>query len=218
MRAVVVASGDLDPGDLRHVDGADLVIGVDGGAAALELAGCRVDRLVGDLDSADPALVERLTAGGTIVERHPADKDASDTELAVRAARSVGADEIVLLGALGGTRLDHELANLLLLADPELAAVDLRVVGEGTTVRAVADGATLDIRAAVGDLVTLLPVGGDAAGITTAGLRWSLDDATLTFGRSRGLSNEVTQAGASIRVGRGTLLVVETTTRGASSP
>lgn len=216
MRAVVVASGDLDPGDLRHVDGADLVIGVDGGAAALALAGCRVDRLVGDLDSADPALVDRLTAGGTIVERHPVDKDASDTELALRAARSAGVDEIVLLGALGGARLDHELANLLLLADPELAAVDLRLVQGRTTVRAVGDGATLTLRAAVGDLVTLLPIGGDVAGVTTAGLRWSLHDATLRFGRSRGLSNEVSEADASVRVERGTLLVVETTTRGAS--
>lgn len=216
MRAVVVASGDLDPGDLRHVDGADLVIGVDGGAAALELAGCRVDRLVGDLDSAGPALVERLTAGGTVVERHPADKDASDTELALRAARSAGADEIVLLGALGGARLDHELANLLLLADPELAAADLWLVHGRTTVRSVGDGGELALEGEPRDLVTLLPVGGDVAGVTTAGLRWSLDRATLKFGRSRGLSNEVTDAGASVRVERGTLLVVETTTRGAS--
>ena len=211
MKAVVIASGDLAPGDLRHVDGADLVVAADGGVDALARAGCRVDRLVGDLDSADPALVERLAAQGTVVERHPVDKEASDAELAVRAALGAGADRVVLLGALGGQRLDHELANVLLLADPALAAGELRLIRGGTTIRAVRDGGSLAIEAGPGALVTLLPVGDDADGVTARGLRWTLEAATLRIGRSRGLSNEVAEAGASVRVERGTLLVVEHT-------
>ena len=85
MRIVVVASGALAPGDEAWLDGADAVIAADGGAAALDGLGRRPDRLVGDLDSADAALVERLEAAGVVVDRHPTDKDASDTELAVRA-------------------------------------------------------------------------------------------------------------------------------------
>jgi len=216
MKAVVVASGDLATGDLRHLDGAGLVVAADGGAAALERAGCRVDRLVGDLDSADPALVERLASGGTEVERHPADKDESDTELAVRAAREAGAAEVVLLGAFGGERLDHELANLLLLADPELGE-GLRLIRGPTCVRAVRGGAGVAIEAGPGDLVSLLPVGGEAIGVTARGLRWPLEAATLRMGRSRGLSNEVTEPDASVRVERGTLLVVvETVSTGAN--
>ena len=102
MRVVIVAAGDLAAADARRLDGADLVIAADGGTNALDRLGRRPDLVVGDLDSADPATVERMAGAGTRVERHPVDKDASDTELALDAAVAAGATEVVLLGALGG--------------------------------------------------------------------------------------------------------------------
>lgn len=215
MRAVVVAAGDLHPDDGRMLEDADVVIAADGGAASLDRIGVRPDMLVGDLDSIEAELVARLEAAGTRVERHPADKDASDAELAVQAALGAGATEIELLGATGGSRLDHELANLLLLADPALAHVDISAARGPVRVTAVHAGAHRALSAAVGDLVTLLPVGGDASGVTTTGLRWQLTAATLTLGRSMGLSNEVTSAPASVAVDRGVLLIVETALGGA---
>ncbi len=214
MRIVVVASGALAPGDEAWLDGADAVIAADGGAAALDRLGWRPDRLVGDLDSADPALVERLETTGTRIDRHPVDKEASDTELALRAALAEGAGRIDLLGATGGDRLDHELANLLLLADPALAGVELQAIVGRTRVRAVRGGQGLELDGGVGDLVTLLPIGGDASGVTTTGLRWPLDAATLRMGASRGLSNVIAAAGASVRLTDGVLLVVETASAG----
>jgi len=210
MRIVVVASGELDAGDMSWLDGADLVIGADGGAASLDRLGGRVDLLVGDLDSIDGSLVERLSATGTRVERHPADKDASDTELAVEAALAAGAGEVVLLGAMGGDRLDHELASLFLLADPLLAAVEVRAVRGPTRVRALHPGRSLALDGRRDDLVSLLPIGGDAVGVTTEGLQWPLVAATLRMGRSRGLSNVVVAEPASVQIESGTLLVVET--------
>ena len=217
MRAVVVASGELAASDAARLDAADLVIAADGGAGSLDRLERRPDLLVGDLDSVDAALVERLAAAGIPIHRHPADKEASDTELAVAAAVDAGATEIVILGAAGGERLDHELANLLLLADPSMAGRDIRAVYGATTIRALHGGRRLALEAGAGDLVTLLPVGGDASGVTTEGLRWPLAAATLAVGRSRGLSNEVLQAPASVRLGDGTLLVVETARRGEDS-
>ena len=217
MRIVVVASGALAPGDEAWLDGADTVIAADGGAASLDRLGRRPDRLVGDLDSAPPALVERLEAAGTRVDRHPVDKDASDTELALRAAIDDGAGQVDLLGAIGGDRLDHELANLLLLADPDFAEIELRAVAGPTVVRAVRAGRRLALRGGVGDLVTLLPIGGDAEGVTAIGLRWPLDAATLPMGRSRGLSNVVVGPDASVTITDGVLLVVETASTGEHS-
>src|SRR5688572_12733305 len=111
MKVVVVASGRLETIDVAHLDDADLVIAADGGAESLDAFRRRPDVLVGDMDSVGAALIERLEAAGTEVERHPADKERSDTELALETAVTRGATEIVLLGAIGGNRLDHELAN-----------------------------------------------------------------------------------------------------------
>ncbi|HEX2767202.1 MAG TPA: thiamine diphosphokinase [Candidatus Limnocylindria bacterium] len=215
MRVVIVASGEPMAADAAWLDGADLVVAADGGGAWLDRLGRRPDLLVGDLDSIDGSLVERLAGAGTEVERHPTDKEASDTELALLAARSRGATEIVLVGALAGNRLDHELANLLLLADPDLADVPVTAVRGGTTVRVLRPGAPLDLQAEAGDLVTLLPLGGDAGGVTTDGLRWPLTDATLRVGRSRGLSNEVVALPASVSLADGLLLVIRTSSHGA---
>ena len=217
MKVVVVASGELDASDEAWLDDAELVIAADGGAGSLDRLGRQPDVLVGDLDSVAPLLVARLAAAGTSVERHPADKEASDTELAVEMALGAGGDAVVMLGAVGGERLDHELANLLLLADPALAGHDVRAVRGGTRVRAVHGGERLALDGSAGDRVTLLPVGGDATGVTTQGLQWSLDGATLRMGRSRGLSNEVVGTPASVRITRGTLLVVETPAGGEIS-
>lgn len=217
MRVIVVASGELDERDARWLASDDLLIAADGGAASLDRIGRRPDRLIGDLDSVSADLVASLEAAGTRVERHPTDKDASDSELAIGAAIAAGGTEIVLLGALGGARLDHEVANLLLIADPELEGVDVRLIQGGTTVRVLRGGGRLTLHDADGELVSLLPVGGDATGVTTTGLRWSLADAVLRMGRSRGLSNELVEASASVSLERGTLLVVQTAKQGAST-
>jgi thiamine pyrophosphokinase len=210
MQAVVIAGGEPAAGDERWLAGAALVVAADGGAAWLAALDRRPDLLVGDLDSVDAWLVDRLAAAGVAVERHPVDKDASDAELALARAVELGATRVTVLGALGGQRLDHELANLLLLADPAWRALDeLRIVRGDTVVRPLHGGDQLTLSAAAGTTVTLLAVGGDAAGVRTRGLRFPLDGETLSVGRSRGLSNEIVEAPASVQLERGTLLVIE---------
>jgi thiamine pyrophosphokinase len=213
VRAVVVAGGEADEGDAEQLQDADLVIAADGGARYLESRGRRPDVLVGDLDSVDAELVRRLTSGGVAIERHPVDKDATDAELAIERAVAAGATRITVIGALAGARLDHELGNLLLLADARLASrvEDLRMVRGRTLARAVRGPGRLAIEAAEGARVGLLPVGGDAAGVTTSGLRFRLEGATLRLGRTRGLANEVVDVPASVSLEAGVLLVVEST-------
>lgn len=209
MKAVLVAGGEPDAADEQWLEGADLVVAVDGGATWLADLRRTPNALVGDLDSVDAALVVRLEADGVEVERHPAAKDRSDAELALAFARERGATEILVVGAFGGARLDHEIANVLLLAAGEAPYGELRLVRGHTTVSCLRGGQRADLAAAEGCTVSLFPIGGPAGGVTTGGLGYPLDDATLDVGTTRGLSNVITGQPAWVELRQGALVVVE---------
>jgi thiamine pyrophosphokinase len=213
--AVIVADGRLDTAQLRRVAATPgtLVIGADGGAGRALTAGVHVDLVVGDLDSLSGADLERLRAAGSTVERAARDKDESDTELALQAAIERGAAPITILGALGGSRLDHELANLLLLAHPGLDGHDVSIMDGDTRAWRIgtAEGrGRADIVGAPGDLLTLLPLAGPVDGVTTHELRYPLRAECLPPGPARGLSNELLAPTASVTTERGRLLVIHT--------
>jgi thiamine pyrophosphokinase len=222
MQVVILADGAVGSRDALDaawpgwLDPGAAVIAADGGARHASALGLRIDRWVGDGDSLGEAGIAELRATGVDIDRFPLDKDQSDTELAIVAALERTPDSIAILGALGGPRVDHALANVTLLSMPALAGVDVRIVAVDARIRLLrapmpdsgpAD-AELDGRA--GDLVTLLPVGGDAVGITTSGLEYALDDDTLNEGYTRGLSNQRTTPVARVRFRSGRLLVIET--------
>jgi thiamine pyrophosphokinase len=207
--ALVLAGGDPVAASLRaRLPDAELVVAADSGLELAPALGVRVDRIVGDLDSASLEAVEAAVARGATIERHPAAKDATDLELAIDAAVRDGARRVVVVGG-GGGRADHFLANILLLASPRWAGVEIdawwgphvSVVHGGRGPRAV--------QGAAGSLLTLLPVGGTARGIVTTGLEYPLAHEDLTPGTTRGVSNVMTSPTASVELEEGTLLVVQ---------
>ena len=205
----MVAHGDVAPADRESLEGAELVIAADGGALALEAWGIVPQLVVGDLDSLGRERAAALGARGAKVISFPVAKDQSDLELALRYALESGADDIVLLGILGGERIDHALVNVTLLADPAYRALGVRAIHGDTQLRAVHAGESVALRGPVGSTVTLVPVRGDARGVTTHGLRYPLTDGTLQFGKSLGLSNIVAALPARVSVEQGVVLVIE---------
>lgn len=222
MQVIVLADGqvgsraDLDSAWPGWLEDAALVVAADGGARHALPLGLAIDRWVGDGDSLGEAGIAELEAAGVPVERARPDKDASDTELAVLAARSMGATQLTVLGALGGPRVDHAIANLGLLSMPELESLGMRLVAADARVRRLKASAAggglvrLELPGRVGDVVSLVPIGADAEGVTTHGLAYRLDDEPLVVGRTRGLSNIREMADASVDLRHGQLLVIET--------
>jgi len=211
MRAIIFVNGDLgDPAVARaQLRPGDFIICADGGTHHALALGVRPHAVVGDLDSLDDEDRETLAVSGCELLAHPARKDETDMELALVYAVERGATEVVILGALGG-RLDQSLANVLLLAHPALAGVEARIVAGSDTVLVVRGGEERVLRGAVGDTVSLLPLGGDVTGIITTGLEYPLRDGILRFALARGISNVMTAAEARVRVGNGILLVIHT--------
>ncbi|HEV8296253.1 MAG TPA: thiamine diphosphokinase [Acidimicrobiales bacterium] len=211
-RTVVVVAGGSEP-PASGVQAAlptapALVIAADSGLAHAKLLGLAVDLVVGDLDSVDAAALERAVATGTRVERHPAAKDKTDLELALDVAvRDGGAgSRIVVVTSVGG-RLDHGVANLLVLASPRYRDVRIDAFVDAWAVAVVRAGSRR-LEARVGRLVTLLPVGGEAVGVTTSGLLYPLADETLHVGSSRGVSNVAQAVAFTVTVREGTVLAI----------
>ncbi len=206
--AVVLAGGDpVDPG-LRAMLPADaLVVAADSGARQAGRLGLRVDHLVGDLDSLSGAETAATAAAGATVERHPTAKDRTDLDLAMAAAVERGARRLVVVGGHGG-RLDHQAGNLLLLASPAWAQVEVDALMGTARVHIVRAGTPRTIHGEPGELVSLLPVHGPARGVRTTGLAWALDGSDLVAGTSRGVSNVFTQANATIATESGVVLAI----------
>ena len=203
MRALIVLGGDApEPALLAACAGqADLTIAADSGLAAFDAAGLAPDLLIGDMDSIDPALLERY--GNLPQERLCCVKDDTDGVHALDTAIARGAKRITLLGALGG-RLDHALANLMLLVRAHRAGVFAEILGEGVRVIRVPGEAVL--HGAKGDIVSFLPLG-DARGVTLTGFFYPLDRHDLHSDYPLGVSNVVTQDEAAVFVQDGDLLM-----------
>jgi thiamine pyrophosphokinase len=212
VRVVVFAGVPVRPtvGLRARLAGADRVLAADSGARSALACGLTPDLVVGDLDSIDARTLARLRRLRVPLEVFPTDKDATDSDLALRRAAAWGASAITLVGALGGPRLDHGLANVLLLARPEWAALRLTLLDNRTEMTLLRGGETWTWATAPREIVSLLPLGEAAGGVTTAGLRWPLTDATLPPGSTWGVSNEAVAATASVRLAAGHLLVART--------
>ena len=213
LNVVVVANGELlHPMRLLSVvDGADAVIAADGGANWLCTQNRVPNLVVGDMDSVSPEVLRYLAQHNCTLQRHEPTKDETDTELALKAAAALGAARITILGALGG-RIDHALANVSLLAMPELEGIDV-VIFDGLSFLSMARGGVSSIAGRAGDIVSLIPWGGDAKGVTTEGLQYSLDDALLRGGAARGVSNVLLESVGRVALRQGHLLIVHTPSR-----
>jgi thiamine pyrophosphokinase len=185
-----------------------MFIAADSGAETARRLGHVPAYVVGDFDSLDKQLVEQLRARGSRIITAAVEKDETDTELAVQLAIEQGATEITLLGALGGERFDHTLANVFLLAGYD--SVPIKIIDGPSTCWLLRGPRSTTIEGQIGDLLSLLPLAGDANGIHTRGLYYPLIGEALRFGKPRGVSNALTGEQAEVSLESGLLLVIHT--------
>ncbi|MEP6776089.1 MAG: thiamine diphosphokinase, partial [Chloroflexota bacterium] len=131
----------------------------------------------------------------------------TDTELALLAALDYAPKQIFVFGAIGG-RLDHSLANVLLLTHPAFASRDVHILDGRNELFLAKPKAWNTINGYANDIVSLLPIGLAAEAVTTRGLQWPLEGETLVAGKARGVSNRISNpATAAVRYKAGQLLV-----------
>jgi thiamine pyrophosphokinase len=201
-KAVIFLNGGL--ADLsrvkKHLGGNSLLIGCDGGTGHILALGYKPDVVIGDFDSFTAS-----AGGGTTYIRYPADKDFTDSELAVRYAAKAGCREIILAGLLGD-RLDHLLGNIFLLNKREFAKIKLKIIEGNQEAYVVRGHAKIDGQK--GDIISFMPIDGHPEVQTTGGLKYDLGKHKLSRQGNLGISNVLLRQTVEITVSKGSLLVI----------
>lgn len=206
MKVVLSASGLIRQGPwlTRELESAALIVAVDGGLRHVTAAGHSPQRLLGDLDSAEPAELAELA--GTEVVRFPADKDSTDLELALDDITGLGATEVTVAGALG-LRHDHGLTNLLVSARwHDEHGVPICLAGDGTIACPQRPGGQLSLPVPAGSVFSVIALQAGCR-VSISGARYGLHDHELPWGSGLGLSN-VTAAQARVDCHAGLIAVL----------
>lgn len=209
MALLIFANGVLDEvAWIRpYLTQATAVWAADGGSRHLFRLGHLPDKVIGDMDSLAPELQDWLTTNQILFDQHPPEKNETDLELTLLLAAERPEKDIWLFGLLGG-RLDQTLANIFLLTHPALVGKSVQLITP--TERAWLVRQQTNIVGRVGDLVSLIPLAGDAEGVSTTGMQWTLQAEPLHFGQARGISNRLTAEKATVTLEKGLLLCVHT--------
>ena len=206
MKAFIYTGGAVRiDGITEHPKSDDLRIAADSGYLTAKALGDRIDIAVGDFDSMSADMIP----DGVELLRVPAEKDVTDTQLAVEAALNRGADQLVIIGGMSG-RLDHTLSNLFILDDLADADVYAIMTDGQSRVRFVRSGSALIGRSGFRYL-SIIAADPKVKGVTAEGCRYPLKNATLSRRCQYAVSNEITGNCALISVKKGGIFIVEST-------
>ncbi len=214
MKAFIYTGGEVLADRLcDRPETGDLRIAADSGYRTAQRLGEKIDLLIGDMDSldgADDAVAEVESMGGEVV-RVKAEKDETDTQLAVLEAVRRGADEIVVIGGLSG-RLDHTLSNLAVLEDLHDRHIIARITDGRNRVRYLKNDSLL-IAAEGFRYLSLIAIDEICRGVSVEGCKYPLENARLYRKNQYAVSNELTGVVALVSVRKGRLWVVESSDR-----
>ncbi len=201
-RAVLVVGGDAPSEHVlkEALAQSKFLAAADSGAVAVHRAGLTPNLLVGDMDSVDGEVLEKVSAADTRVLRLPVEKDDSDTESAVKALCDRGFQEIILLGATG-SRLDHVLGSVMLISAAAASSPQVVLWDANNCCRLIKAGAYHLSRTE--DNVSVVPLSPDGLTLTLNGFYYPLQEDTILFGQSRGLSNVMVAQEGTISVHHG---------------
>lgn len=212
MKVVIISGGHIDDVfalEWLQQNSYDLLIAADSGMNFLYRNELTPDVIAGDFDSvSDEAYVQFSQMPEVELIRLNPMKDDTDTEFVIREAIRRGATEITILGATG-TRLDHVLANVQLLGIGLEKNIAIELVDAHNRIRMIDSALEIAKKQQFGFFVSILPIKGDAKGVTLEGMKYSLQNATILCFSSLGISNEIVEEVAKISVKEGFLLVIE---------
>ena len=211
-KAVIVSGGSIDQSfglQLLNEVKPEYVIGVDSGLKFLYQNQVMPTHIVGDFDSVDPSVIALYKQETDIpIRQFNPVKDASDTEIGLRYALELGAEELWILGATG-TRLDHVMANIQILKIAFDAGVKAYIVDRNNKISLNEKEIFLKKQKSFGKYFSIFPFGGIVEDVTITGAKYPLEHYQLCPYDSRCVSNE-TVDDVRITFSEGMIVLMET--------
>ena len=204
MRAFIYTGGMIHPDNItEHPKAEDLCIAADSGYHNAVKLGDRVDILIGDFDSIGQVPRDAVKE----IRQVPAEKDLTDTQIALEIAVSEGADQIIIIGGLSG-RLDHTLSNLGILEDMYLSHVYGYMTDGQNRVHYLKSSSTLIARSAY-KYISILAADETVKGVSIEGGKYPMKNQTLKRRLQFAVSNEITGNVVLISVKKGGIFIIE---------
>ena len=213
-RIVIISGGELNEEFVLSVlnrEENDWIIGVDKGMEFLYHHKILPNYIVGDFDSVNGEIADyyRNETSVPIREFNPV-KDASDTEIAIRLAMTLGCKELIILGATGG-RIDHLWANVQSLSIPFKAGIDAVILDSQNLIRLIGGGKTvLKKEEAYGPYFSVFPLGEEIFSFSITGAKYPLSNHILTPYNSLCVSNQIVGDEVTISFPTGTVILMQT--------
>jgi thiamine pyrophosphokinase len=208
MKYIIISNGSFDSRVADEIEWQEYgKICVDGGIRHFYSLGITPDIIIGDLDSADPEMIEHFRLKGVKILEYPCKKDKTDTEIAVEYAIESGAKEILFLG-LTGSRIDHMLGGISLIYRLRRQGINCSIVDYNNEI-SIIEGKTEVCKSDYYDYISLLPYGGDAKSVSLKGFAYDLVKRDFFVGETLGISNEIKLGKASIDIGEGYMVLIK---------
>ena len=182
------------------------IICADGGANHLFKMGINPDYIIGDLDSINLDIINYYKDKNVDFEKFPSKKDETDSEICIFLAEKLKATSIDFIGALGG-RIDHTIANINLLYYVKEKGIKPRIISEKEEIY-IAVNEKIIINGNKGDTISIIPIRGDAKGVTLSNLEYPLKEHYMKYSVPLGVSNVMLDTSCSISVKEGNLLII----------
>jgi thiamine pyrophosphokinase len=210
LRAIIFTGGDITNYDYvkRKISKDDFIVCADSGTKHIYNLSIDPDVIVGDFDSLNNDILNSYKEKKIRIVKHKKEKDETDTELAVNFVTDLGYKEIILFGALG-SRFDHSFANVSILKILLDKGIKASIMDSQNEIYIISD--EIELQGNVGDTVSLLPLFSEVYGVTTYGLKYGLENATIFFGKPLGISNIFLENKIKVTIKKGFLLVVKST-------
>ncbi len=188
----------------------DLKIAADSGYMTARRFGIKPDILLGDLDSLECSELSQSELDEMEKIIVPRIKDDTDTQLAVDTAIERGAENIFIIGGLGG-RLDHTLSSVFLLEYIAEHSVSCVMTDGRNVVRMlVSNGEKRTVTVDRGyKYLSLVSLSDVCRGVSVTGVFYPLESVELTRKYSYAVSNEITAEHAEISLTDGVMLIIE---------